>query len=231
MTTPGTVIASIAAGVATDAAGNGNVGSTSTDNTVTWDTAAAGRATTISLFSSRNPSSFNQSMTFLAIVRPASGFGFPTGTVTFRDGRTVLATRSLFLGLATYTTSSLALGSHSITATYNPTGTWLTSSRSLTQVVNSRSTSTSLSSSRNPSNFGQWVTFTATVTSSFGTPTGTVTFQDGATELATVPLNASGRATFATSSLSRGNHTISATYTPSVPTFLASSQSLFQRVR
>ncbi len=37
MTTAGTVIANIGAGVATDAAGNGNTASTSTDNTVTWN--------------------------------------------------------------------------------------------------------------------------------------------------------------------------------------------------
>ncbi len=40
MTTPGTVIASVVAGAATDAAGNGNSASTSTDNTVTWDATA-----------------------------------------------------------------------------------------------------------------------------------------------------------------------------------------------
>ena len=40
MTTPGTVIASIAAGVATDPATNPNAASTSTDNTVTWDNVA-----------------------------------------------------------------------------------------------------------------------------------------------------------------------------------------------
>ena len=39
MTTSGTVIASIAAGVATDLAGNDNAASTSTDNTVTWNRA------------------------------------------------------------------------------------------------------------------------------------------------------------------------------------------------
>src|SRR3989442_5946395 len=37
MTTSGTVVATIAAGVATDAAGNGNTASTSTDNTVTFN--------------------------------------------------------------------------------------------------------------------------------------------------------------------------------------------------
>ena len=40
MTTPGTVIATIAAARATDLAGNNNVASTSTDNTVTWDIVA-----------------------------------------------------------------------------------------------------------------------------------------------------------------------------------------------
>src|SRR2546428_12578876 len=37
MTPSGTVVATIAAGVATDAAGNGNTASTSTDNTVTFN--------------------------------------------------------------------------------------------------------------------------------------------------------------------------------------------------
>jgi hypothetical protein len=40
MTTAGTVIANIAAGAALDAAGNGNLASTSTDNTVNWDATA-----------------------------------------------------------------------------------------------------------------------------------------------------------------------------------------------
>ena len=40
MTGSGTVIASIAAGVAQDGAGNPNIASTSTDNTVTYDTTA-----------------------------------------------------------------------------------------------------------------------------------------------------------------------------------------------
>ena len=43
MTSSGTVVATIGAGVATDAAGNANTASTSTDNTVTWDNVAADR--------------------------------------------------------------------------------------------------------------------------------------------------------------------------------------------
>jgi hypothetical protein len=70
---------------------------------------------------------------------------------------------------------------------------------------------TALTSSKNPSIFGDNVTFTATVTASSGTPTGTVTFKDGATSLATVTLSA-GKAAFATSTLARGTHSLTAVY-------------------
>jgi hypothetical protein len=69
-----------------------------------------------------------------------------------------------------------------------------------------------LSSSGNPSVFGQSVTFTATVSSAAdGAPTGTVAFSDGATSLGTSAL-ASGQATFTTSSLSIGSHSITGQY-------------------
>ena len=48
-----------------------------------------------------------------------------------------------------------------------------------------RATTTALSSSQNPSVFGASVTFTTTVTAASGTPSGTVTFKDGATTLGT----------------------------------------------
>ena len=73
-------------------------------------------------------------------------------------------------------------------------------------------TSTSLTSTPNPSSAGQSVTLTATVTSpSPGTPTGTVTFRDGATVLGTAALT-NGTATFSTSALTAGSHSITATY-------------------
>jgi hypothetical protein len=74
-------------------------------------------------------------------------------------------------------------------------------------------TKTKLTSLPNPSNFGQSVTFTATVTSGFtGTPTGTVNFSDGATKIGVSNLNGSGVATLTTSSLVAGTHGITATY-------------------
>ena len=56
-------------------------------------------------------------MTFTATVSA----GGATGNVTFRDGATVLATVALggrAPETATFTTSSLAVGAHAITATY-----------------------------------------------------------------------------------------------------------------
>jgi hypothetical protein len=72
-------------------------------------------------------------------------------------------------------------------------------------------TSTALMSSVNPSDYGQSVTFTATVTSTSGTPTGTVIFYDGSTTLGSATL-VSGSTSISTSSLSTGSHSITAAY-------------------
>ena len=69
-----------------------------------------------------------------------------------------------------------------------------------------------LSSSSASPVYGQAVTFVATVYSAGSTPGGTVTFADGTTPLATVPLDGSGQAALAISTLSLGSHAITATY-------------------
>ena len=74
------------------------------------------------------------------------------------------------------------------------------------------STATVLTSSLNPATALSNVTFTATVTSSGGTPTGSVTFTDGPITLGTGAVDASGVATWSTSSLSAGTHSIAASY-------------------
>jgi uncharacterized repeat protein (TIGR01451 family) len=92
-------------------------------------------------------------------------------------------------------------------------------------------TTTSEISSPNPSTVGQSVTFTATVMSG-GSPvtTGTVTFKEGATVLAAnVSVNASGQASFSSSTLAEGNHVITATYNGTA-SFATSSGSVNQRV-
>ena len=146
-------------------------------------------ATTTTLASSANPSAFGQAVTFTATVTPASGGGTPTGTVTFKDGMTTLGTATLNGGVATFTTSTPLRSA----PTRSPPSTAATptsaaSSSPLSQEVNPAATTTALTSSANPSVFGQSVTFTATVSvpgPGAGTPTGTVTFMDGATALGT----------------------------------------------
>jgi hypothetical protein len=68
-----------------------------------------------------------------------------------------------------------------------------------------------LASSLNPSTYGTSVTFTATVSGNVGTPTGTITFNDGNTTIGTATINA-GSATFSTNVLRAGSHPISAAY-------------------
>jgi hypothetical protein len=87
-------------------------------------------------------------------------------------------------------------------------------------------TTTALSSSVNPSEFGQSVTFTATVTSAAGTPTGTVQFKDGVANIGSAQnLNAGGVAQLTTSALTAGLHTITADYSGDL-NFLISSGTL-----
>ena len=73
-------------------------------------------------------------------------------------------------------------------------------------------TTTTLASSNNPSDEGEPVTFTATVGTSSGTPTGTVTFYDNGVTVFTTALNGASQAQFTTASLSTGTHPITATY-------------------
>jgi Bacterial Ig-like domain (group 3)/FG-GAP-like repeat/Transmembrane protein 131-like N-terminal len=75
-------------------------------------------------------------------------------------------------------------------------------------------TATVLTSSQNPSSYGQAVTLTATVTSQGfkGPPTGTVSFFDGTRNIGNSQINSSGAATLTTSTLAVGTHSMTATY-------------------
>jgi hypothetical protein len=96
-------------------------------------------------------------------------------------------------------------------------------------------TSTALTSSQNPSNFEQAVTFTATVTGQLGfykgTPTGTVNFFDGGTNIGNSNLNSNGVATLTISTLTVGTHTITATYNGDTNFAPSTSSVLYQVVQ
>ena len=210
--------------------GDGNfVTSTSAPLTQTVNQAA----TTSKVTSSANPSVFGQSVTFTATVKAvAPGSGTPTGTVSFLDGSTTLGTGTLSGGTATFSISTLAVAAHSITVVYGGDTNFLTSTSGiLTQTVKQAATTSSVSSSANPSVSGQAVTFTATiapVSPGSGTPTGTVTFDDGSTVLGTVTLT-NGTASFTTSSLAVGTHSIKAVYAGDT-NFKASTSAVLKQV-
>ena len=97
--------------------------------------------TSVALTTSAPVSVPGMAVTFTASVSPAiSGVGVPTGTVTFMDGLITLGTAVMNGGIATFTTSSLAVGNHSMKAVYNGDGNFDTSfSQVLVQTVNSAS--------------------------------------------------------------------------------------------
>jgi beta-glucanase (GH16 family) len=164
------------------------------------------------LSSSLNPSALGQAVTFTAAVSAvAPGAGTLTGNVQFKDGTTNLGTPvAVSNGSATFSTSSLTVGAHSITAIYSGDGNFAGSTGSLpTQTVNPGGSSTSLTSSGDPSSAGQPVTFTATVAPMEAT--GSVTFQDGNGSIGTGTLGG-GIATFSTPALTPGPHSITASY-------------------
>jgi hypothetical protein len=173
----------------------------------------------VTLASSANPSAPSQSVTFSATVQAGA-----TGSVTFLDGTTVLGVGTVnAAGITTFTTSTLAIGSHQITASYGGDSAYsAATSAVLTQVVGKIPTVTTIVESAPAQLLHTGVTFTANVTALSPNATGTVTFMDGTTVLGTAPLSGSGgvivslttnaNATFATAGLLTGAHQIVAVY-------------------
>lgn len=211
---------------------------------------------TVSLTSSPNPSAFGHAVNFTVQVsqikitavpgqpgEPAAQATEPLpGRITISDGATLLASLTADVnGQATYSTSALGAGSHTITAAYSGDETQGPGYATLVQQVNAALASATvvLTSSPNPSAPGQAVTFTATVTAlapasasrdtvsgSFvaaAAPGGTITLHDNGALLASVPLNASGQAAYSTSALAAGSHTITVDYSGDANTAPASS--------
>jgi hypothetical protein len=169
-------------------------------------------ASTTALKASRNPSTFGESLVFTATVTSPSGT--PTGSVEFKDGALTLASVSLSGGKASFTTASLAAGSHTVTADYEGTATFDASvSTAVAEVINKAASTAKLAATPNPSAYDESVHFTATVKSATtGTPAGTVTFLDGASTIDTATLNAAGSATFSTGALKVGEHSLTVEY-------------------
>jgi MBG domain (YGX type)/Bacterial Ig-like domain (group 3)/IPT/TIG domain/Putative Ig domain len=228
---------------------------------VTQSLTIAAATSTVNLTSSAANSTLGQSILLTATVTGQR----PTGNVSFNDGPTLLCSAVLLSGggnnpSATCNSSALAVGMHTITASYesddaNNVG----ASASIVQMVSAATSAITLTSAPNPSTVGQAVTFTATVSTATPTnvsrvistavssdlksiassgrgvvgieekmsegaalfrpkgeastvPTGALTFSDDNTVLGTVALDANGVATYTTTGLSAGSHTITASY-------------------
>jgi sugar lactone lactonase YvrE len=164
----------------------------------------------ISLSASTGSATVFTAVSFTAMVN--SSAGAPSGSVSFYDSTGLLGTEPLSNGKAVLTTSKLGVGSHTITAVYGGDGNFQTvSSSSVTVAINQATSAIALVSSANPILLTSAASFTATVTSNSGAPTGTVGFYDGTTLLGTVALS-NGQAVYTTTSLAVGTHSITGVY-------------------
>jgi len=164
------------------------------------------------LTSSVTPSNAGASVVFTAKLAGVGSL-VPTGSVTFTDGVTTLGVVALDVtGAASFQTTSLAVGSHSIVVAYPGDKNYSSASATLIQTVVSANTQIALTASANPAIYGTPLALAATITSNGGIATGSVTFTDGGTAIGTAVLNATGVATLTTSTLAPGTHTLVAVY-------------------
>jgi len=173
------------------------------------------RGTTTRLSSNHNPAPINQAVTYTATVANPGGDSL-TGTVVFYDRNKFVGGANLVNNQAAISVAYTATRTHALQASYSGDGGNAGStSETLAEYVKTLpvTSSTVLTTSGSPSHAGQTVTFTANVTSQYGSiPDGKlVTFFDGVNSIGSSAI-LGGKSTFATSSLAVKKHTIKAVY-------------------
>jgi len=214
---------------------SGDTNFSGSSNTYNQTVNKASSSITLSSSSPGNTSTVNQTVTFTANIPVPSGSTKLTGQVAFADNGAGITGCSAVAVTATSSTNYTATcadgaltasGSpHTITANYNNDSNFTVGAGTLTQTVNKAASSVAVSSSLNPSQLNQSVTFTASISpnpSGSVSLTGSVTFADSVTAAAiptctAVPVAVSGSlllATCTTSDLavSPPAHTVTATY-------------------
>ncbi|MEO6912247.1 MAG: Ig-like domain-containing protein [Edaphobacter sp.] len=176
--------------------------------------------------------SYGEDVAGYALVSSSDGSTL-TGTVTFYDGSAnictipVPQTTSCPAGAAT----GFAVGTHLLTAVYSGDAAHLGStSNGVPITVLPDATTLTLTTSVNPSIYGQGVVLMAKAQAAHAVPSGPITFLDGSTVLGAATLNTSGVATVSTASLGTGSHTITATYAGDGNTAAISSAALAEVV-
>ena len=181
-------------------------------------TGGTAAATTTTLSSSMNPSVQGKSTTFTTTVSRQWGTDTPTGSVTFRNGSAILATKTLSGGTATFASTTLPPGTDTITAIYGGgPGLMTSTSKPVNQFVQAAITTVVTSSLPTQSVYGQAVVFSATISSTIGAPPDgeIVNFDEGTKVLGTGALSR-GVATFSDTTLPVGKQTIKAIYSGDV---------------
>lgn len=169
---------------------------------------------------------FGQNVTLTAEI--SSPDGTPTGTVTFAVDGTNLAPVSVNNGVASTTATSLAVGNHSVTATFTSSdGSFAnTTSSSASFTVAQASVTALLSVQSATPVYGVPNSATASISSTAGTPTGTVQFTiDGAAAGLPVAV-VSGTAQFILPTVTAGHHVIAANYSGDVDFSAAMTSSI-----
>lgn len=163
-----------------------------------------------------DPSVFGQPVTVsYTVAVTGGGSGTPDGTVTVTYAAGGGCTGTVASGQCSFVPPATATNA-SLTAQYQGSANFSGStSPAVRHTVTKASTTTGVTSSKNPSGFGESVTFTATVTAvapGGGTPGGSIQFRiDGNNADGPVPLN-NGSATLTTSTLTPGSHSVEAVY-------------------
>jgi hypothetical protein len=198
--------------IAIDNVDNGEAAKTAAETTTT----VVLPAPTVNLITSSSTAFPGQSVTLTAsIVTPTGLTIVPTGMISFVSGGNVLGSSALNATGVASITVVLPNGNATITAQYGGDANYVASTSSAVSVsVGMLATTTSIAASVNPANLGTNVTLTAMVMAASGSsvPTGTITFSDGSTALGTGALDNTGKATYSSSSLSAGAHSITAAY-------------------
>ncbi len=200
----------------------------STSPAMVFVVAGAPATSTVLATSPASPVAQGSPVTLTATVTPATA----AGTVQFKDGATNLGNPvTVSNGAASGTTSTLAVGSHPLTAVFTPTDPAVFSPSTsspvtfvITAATGAVATSTALTTSpASPVAQGSPVTLTATVTPA--TAAGTVQFKDGSANLGNPVAVSNGTASGSTSTLAAGSRSLTAVFTPGNPAVFSPSAS------
>ena len=195
---------------------------TSNDSAIQVSTPALPTVTTLT--SAASTIQLNQAATLRVAIASASGS--VSGPVTFMDGTSVLGTGTASSGVATFSTTSLTVGDHALTARFAGSKGFAASSSSvmmLTVKALPILTTTTLVAPASVMTGGA-ITLSSMVRSDSGVPAGVVQFYQGATILGSGNVSA-GAATLVVPGLPAGTYALTAQYTGS-NTMASSSSSI-----